>query len=133
MKYLYATLILLALAIGYYLGRTLDPKIETQIEEVEVIKRDIVTIIKEVTRTDGTKDTTTTIVDRSKERKETDIHTTETIPASQNKIAVAANTSQFRDIDSYTFSYERRLIGPVWLGAQYNTKQVYGLSLGLEF
>lgn len=56
--------------LGYYLGRRLTPPKEiVKLQEVEKVvykeNKDVVTVIKEVTRPDGTKEKTTQIVDKS--------------------------------------------------------------------
>ena len=61
-----------ALLIGFGLGSQLMPKIESKTVEIEkeVVRKDIITVIKEVVRPDGTKETTSTTTDKSKESKE---------------------------------------------------------------
>lgn len=130
---LFAASLAAGIIAGYYLARALNPEAVTQTEDHETIKHDVVTVIKEVTRPDGTKDSTTTIIDRSKEKKDIESSIIAAPAKAQNRASVSALSSNFREVESYTFSYERRLAGPLWVGAQYNTNQNYGLSLGLEF
>ena len=61
------TLVVAALAIG--VTKRLWPTVETQVrvEEKEVIKKDIRTVIKERTNSDGSIEKETVIVDNSKE------------------------------------------------------------------
>lgn len=134
MNYKYLLIaIIIALGLGYYLGMTLNPVTKTEIEEREVIKNNVITVIKEVTRTDGTKESTTTIVDRSKETRESETSIVAKGAVASRRASLSAVSSGLSAIDSYTISYEQRLFGPFWLGANYNTKQVYGLSVGMEF
>jgi hypothetical protein len=120
-------------ALGYWVGATHGSKTETKIEEVEVIKRDVVTVVKEIIKPDGTTERQTTTVDRSKENREQSTAKTEIKLAPQYRVGVTAHTSNFRELESYTISAERRLFGPAFVGLSYNTKNVYGVSLSWEF
>ena len=61
------TIVVAALAVSATkrLWPTIDTKVTVQ--EKEVIRKDVQTVIKEVVKPDGTKETVTTIVDKSKE------------------------------------------------------------------
>lgn len=133
-NYLKALIIcLLMLGVGYYYGIQ-NPKIVTKVEEKEIIKKDIVTVVKEVVKKDGSKKTVTTITDKSKEKKETQISQKIILPSfKNNRVGVHASTYDFKDVHSYTFTYEKRITGPLWVGISYNTKQIYGLGLSYEF
>jgi hypothetical protein len=126
----------LLLALGFYVGTTYGPEQQkTEIQEREVIKRDIVTVVREVKRPDGTVERSEVTTDKSKERKQVEstvlVSVKPAVPL--NRLGVTAHTDNFRQADSYTLSYERRLAGPLWVGLNYNTKQVYGASLAWEF
>lgn len=115
--------IVFALA-GYSAGRFFTkPQVVTKtvevIKEVEVVKRDVKTVIKEIVRPDGTKETRTVIKDRTKEETRT-----ETDRSTQTKVT---NLPQFRirsgfgyDFISkqsyYPVGFEKRFWGPVSLG-----------------
>lgn len=125
---------LLTLGLGFYLGKQASSVSETTTQEQDTTKKDVVTIIKEVTRPDGSKETTTTVTDHTKETENKQSSATVIVPVvAMNKASVSVLSSSFKDVDSYTLSYERRLAGPIWVGANYNTKQIYGLSIGMEF
>lgn len=122
------------LGLGYYLGHEFNPKTITKTEQIETVKKDILTVVKEVTKKDGTKKTIITTTDHSTEVKDTESSIVAIIPKDKmNRISLLPQTQNFREIDSYTLSYERRLAGPLWIGINYNTKQIYGIGLGLEF
>ena len=54
--------------VGYGIGRYAQPgKVEVKETIKEVIKKDVVTVVKEIVRPDGTKETETTTTDRSTE------------------------------------------------------------------
>lgn len=120
-----------ALGLGFWAGSEFMPRIETKIEERETVKKDVVTIVKEVTRPDGSKERTETIVDRSKEKKQQSSTHQEVAPLAGYRLSVAALKSS--DKEYYALSAERRLFGPYWLGVSYNTKNELGLSVGWEF
>jgi hypothetical protein len=120
-------------ALAFYIGSTYGSKTETVVEQREVTKYQVVTQIKEVVKPDGTKITDTTIVDTGKSTKDTSASVTVARPPPMNRAAITVNTEKFAEPHSYTLTYERRFIGPVWIGASYNTKQVYGLTVAIEF
>lgn len=128
-KYLFPALgaTLLALLVHYYW-----PKIETK----TVVQTKIVTLNHTVTR----------IVQRPDGSRET------TIDSTTNSTATAKNTSvQFKapnwhvsaaavkKLDSWTnapvyqLAVERRILGPIYIGALLSTQREVGLSIGLEF
>lgn len=138
------TLLITALiltALGYGFGRYLQPaKVITKeviIEkQVDVVKRDVTTKIKEITNKDGSKITETVIEDRSKETSKKESET--------NKSTVVINTKpQWRVQGTaklnkiltpiYGAGIERRILGPVSGGIFANTDKEYGVSLSFEF
>ncbi len=116
-------------ALAFYVGSTYGSK--TEVVEREVTKYQVVTQIKEVVKPDGTKVTDTIITDTGKTVKDSVITIAQPLP--MNRAAVTVHSTDLREPHSYTLTYERRLMGPVWIGASYNTKQVYGLTLAIEF
>lgn len=132
----YLLLIVAATGLGYY-GGTRSVSAETAKTEVHTnteTRKDIVKTVKTVKAPDGTTTRESVTKDNSVIDKRT--AKVKTVPVSspvKNRLAVSANTSTFTEVQSYTLTYERRLAGPLWIGINYNTKQVYGLSLGLEF
>lgn len=125
--------IFVAIGVLYYVDSMFTPTRNIKMEELETIDKDVVTVIKEVTKKNGTKHVTTTITDKSTENRSINIQQTEATPLKQNRVGVVANTKTFKDVDSYSLSYEKRLLGPVWVAVQYNTKQSYGLGVSYEF
>lgn len=127
-------LILVAL-VSVATTRYLWPRVEykSSVVEKEVIKRDVVTVIKEVVRKDGTKETVTEIIDHSREnssRSETVVKHAK----AQYQLALVALTEPGRFADpSYGVQLQRRLLGPVWGGLAATSDKQIMLSLGLEF
>jgi len=129
-------------ALAYAGGRYLtEPTVITKnvevIKEVEVIKRDVRTVIKEVVRPDGTKETDTVIEDRTRERTRTDSdRSNETIVTNEKpqwKVDLSTRTKIQDLIPVYGASVSRRIIGPVFVGVNGWTDSSFGLSVGLEF
>lgn len=119
-----------ALGAGYWAGSQFSAKSVTQTQEQDSTKKNVVTIVKEIVKPDGTKQIETTIVDRSKEQKTSLSSETEVAPLPGYRVSVAILKA---DKNIYQLSAERRLLGPYWMGVSYNTQNQFGLSLGMEF
>ncbi len=124
-----ATIAFITGAVGV---KFLFPTIKEKTVEVEkeVVRKDIVTEIREVIKKDGTKEIVTVIVDKSKEQKESS--KTQIISKDEWHISVAALTPNTKDI-FYQVQVERRIIGDIHLGVLANTNNQYGISLGMSF
>lgn len=91
---------------AYYYGYKKPPQVE--IKQVETVKRDVVTVVKEIERPDGTKEKETTIVDKSKESSKT--NTSIKKVELQYLVGLSYNFSN----QSYKIDASRRLFGPVF-------------------
>ena len=126
-----------ALIVGFGLGSQLMPKtkVETVEVEKEVVRKDIVTVVKEVVRPDGTKETTSTTTDKSKEQKST--ASTTKVQAAKYHASLSASPSDISLSNiRYTLSLEKRILGDIFAGASVsrdNFETRLGLSVGLEF
>jgi len=120
---------LATLTLGVYLGRTYFPK--TQVVEKEVIKKDIQTVVKEIVRADGTKETVTTIVDNSTESSSRTVQA----PALPKKWKVGATVDKSSILGTpvYGVQIDRRIIGPVFAGIKVNTDKQIGIGISVEF
>lgn len=128
--------------LGYATGRYLQPakveiRIEEKIKEVEVVKHDVRTVIREVTRPDGTKETETVIEDKTQESRQKESERKEekivTNDKPQWKANVLLTTKQGLLGPAYGASVERRILGPIFAGAFANTDKVIGVTVGIEF
>lgn len=135
------TIVVIA-SLSFAGGRFLtEPTVITKnvevIKEVEVIKRDVRTVIREITRPDGTKETDTVIEDRTRERTRTDANTrTETVVTNEKpqwKVDLMARAKITNIVPVYGASIQRRIIGPVFMGVNGWSDANVGLSVGLEF
>lgn len=118
-----------AVATRYYFPQVQVKTVETT---KEVVRTDIKTVVHTVTASDGTTDTTTVTEDHSIKRD------------SNNKTAVANKQPQWHISGTVQSNYKlvppiygiavnRRILGPIYLGALLNTNSEVGLSIGLEF
>lgn len=127
------TVVIAALAVGA--TKRLWPTVDTKltIQEKEVIKKDIQTVIKEVVKPDGTKETTTTIVDHSKESTKKQV---EQIVNKKNDWFVTAGAeARLNDLQNPVYKIEanRRILGDIFVGATVNTQGAVGVQLGFTF
>lgn len=127
------TVVVAALAVGA--TKSLWPTVDTKlsIQEKEVIKKDVQTVIKEVVRPDGSKETTTTIVDHSKESSTKQL---EQIISKKNDWFVAAGTeARLSELSNpiYKLEVNRRIIGDIYVGATANTQGAVGVQVGFSF
>lgn len=124
---------LVCLVVGVLAGSVLFSKVKEKTVETEVerVVKDVQTVIKVVTRPDGSREEVTTIVDKSKQS--TDKTSTKIIAKNGWHIS-ASGSRTFTDSSMiYTLQVERRIIGDVFLGASVNSEKQVGLVVGLEF
>lgn len=134
-------MVLIVGILGYAAGRYAQPaevvtKIEEKIVEVERVKIEYRTITRTITNPDGT-----TIKEEIKEeiRQNEEISSTERKEETKTiylkpqwKAQVAAELSNFQPTN-YRVGLERRILGPVFLGAWAETTfDSYGVSISLE-
>lgn len=143
-----------ALAISFAFGRYLTPtKTETKIvtitKEVESKQTDKdtndhkKTVIHEIVKPSGEKDTTTTITDdRSSDTKIDDNKTTDvtkindkTVTRGDSKVTISALGGYSFDSRrvEYGASVTKPVLGPITLGIYGLTAPEFGVSLGLQF
>lgn len=109
----------------YYYGS--KKPAETIVVEKTVVKRDVQTVIKEVVRPDGTKETTTVVTDKTKESSAAST----TIKQMQKDWLLGA---YYRINDpTYALNLQRRIIGPVFLGAHVDLKGDIYVGASIEF
>ena len=113
-------------------SKFLFPTIKERTVEIEKesTQKDVQTIVKEIIKADGSKEIITTIVDKSKENKES--VKTVTISKSDWHASIAALTPNVKDI-YYQVHVERRVLGDIYVGGLINTNKQFGISVGMEF
>ena len=126
------TLVIVALSVG--ITKRLWPTIQssTKIEEREVVKKDVQTVIKEVVRPDGTKETITTIVDKSKENSSKSLQ--QLITKKNDWFVAAGAEMKLKDMQPvYKLEVNRRVLGDIFVGGTVNTQGSLGLQVGFTF
>ncbi len=114
---------------GVLAQRYLAHEVVTEKERI-VTKDHVVTVIKEVVRPDGSKETDTTIVDDSTKKEDSSKVTIKAVP--QWRLDVEIRTS-LDLVPIYQVQVSRRLFGPVMVGVSISTDKTLGLSAGMEF
>lgn len=123
-----AVLVLLSALVTFYFTNKQATKIETV--EKEVIKNNVVTIVKEVVNKDGSKTIETIVTDKT----QTNASKTETkIIAKVPQYLVSANYTKVNSIDIYGLQVQKRVLPSVLAGLTINTSKQVGLVVSLEF
>lgn len=121
-------------AIAFITGavgvKFLFPTVQEKIVEkqVDVIQKDTVTEVREVTKPDGSRETITVIVDKSKEKKESSKVIAIAKPDWHLSVAAVGLKDRY-----YQLQLERRVIGEIHVGVLANTKKEIGLTIGMSF
>ncbi len=120
------------LLIGALSVKFFFPTIQEKIveKEVQVVSKDIKTEIREIVKPDGTKETVTVIVDKSKEKTESSKVVTVSKP--DWHISASVLTPNTKDY-FYQAQIERRVLGNIHVGIVANTQGQFGLAVGYEF
>lgn len=122
---IFVTAALSAAVTRYYF-----PKTVVKVEEKQVIKKDIRTVIREVKGKDGTTVTETEIIDNSTERRD---KTREVFARKDWVLSTSYGLREFKQEAVYGLQVQRRIIGPFYLGASATADKVYSFTLGMEF
>lgn len=119
--------------VGIFVGsKSVPPEIvEKKVEVVKtVVQKDVKTVIKRVKTSDGT--VTTEIVKEDKSNSQSDTtKASETIVKNEKQWKASLFTTF--DTNTYMAGIERRIIGPVFMGAWGSTKGNAGVSISIEF
>lgn len=128
-------------AIGVGLTRFYWPKIDTKItvQEKEVVKKDIVTVVRTIVKKDGTSESVSTTTDRSVEQSDKQQITIVSAKPSWD-VSLGALTGLKTLEPAYQVQVQRRILGPFKVGiiagvSQHMnmSDQKLGLSIGMEF
>lgn len=98
----------------------------------EVVRTDIKTVIRSVTLPNGQTETTTETVDHSV-KTETDKKTAAVSPKPDWLVSATVQSNLKLEPPVYGGHVDRRILGPMYIGAGLNTKGDVSLSLGMEF
>lgn len=127
-------LVLIGYAFGYYtLPEKVVTKTVTDVKTVTVTQHDVETVV--VNKPDGT--TETKIIDHSTDttKSEDTSVSTKTIENGKPnwKVSVQGSTKHPELQYFYGAQVERRILGPIFVGAFGNVDKTVGLTVGLEF
>lgn len=126
----YLLVAVLSAALTYYYF----PKIEERhtVEEKEVVRTQVRTVIREVTRPDGSTTRDTVITDNSTGTRTSSV---DVLKLRQKDWHLSASVSYNFDArkQDYGVQAQRRILGPVYLGAELRTDKSAGLIVGVEF
>lgn len=132
---IYTALIAVALGLGVYIGKQAFSVTKTVEVEKAVVRNDIVTVVKEVVKPDGTKEIVSTTTDKSVERKDSTV--VKAVAAPQPQWHISASASVQPSSGSYQPVYglqvERSILGPFSIGVHADTNKQIGLVIGYEF
>lgn len=110
--------------------------VKTQTIDRVVVQDHVVTVVKEIDRPDGTKEITTT-ADQVTNKTDNSIKSAEDLkpPELKNWMVSGGIGLDFDGtVDKvYDVNINRRILGPIFVGAWANTKSQAGLNVGFEF
>lgn len=132
--------LLIALGVGlligaagmYVLNKPETKTVQVEVEK-EVVKKDVVTIVKEIVRPDGTKETTTTSTDKSTEKRDSTSSLVQTTAKKDWLLGVTASVLPDDLKPVYGILAQRRVLGPAFLGLGLNTNKQAILNVAIEF
>lgn len=124
---------ILAISLSFAYGRYSAP--QSIDKSIETTKNDVVTIIKEVAKSDGTKEITTTITDKSKEsRKESNLQIGPVTRKPVLNVSVLTGYGSFNLANPYYgISVSKEVFGPITAGVFALNSGILGLSVGVNF
>lgn len=111
---------------AYYYGYNKPPQLKTV--EKEVIKKDVQTVIREITRPDGTKEIETVIVDKTKETVNKVVAAN---PVKLPMYAVGISYNPFKQV--YSADIARRVVGPFYGALSADTAGNAFVGVRVEF
>lgn len=123
-----AILIIVAVS-AFFLGKITSP-VKEKIVEVEVVKEKVntVQVVREIKRPDGTIEKET----RNEQTKEKESSSSKSVEFKPPGYGISLLAGNIND-PYYTLLLEKKVVGNVKVGAWGNTRQEFGISVGLEF
>jgi type II secretory pathway pseudopilin PulG len=131
------------LVVGYGLGRYVQPakvvtKTQTVTQVVTQIQEHVHTVTHTVVQPNGIKDITTVTDNNSTENKDSDTKSSSSTITTYSKPQWRAQGLAGLNLSNvstpiYGLGVERRILGPIFVGAYGKTNSEAGLSLSLEF
>jgi len=135
-KYFIGAVVLVGIFIcGYQVGISTQSKTSIVETEKEVKQNNIITVIKEVKKSDGTVETVTTTTDKTKEIAEKKLAVSVIRPKNNlYHVSIAADTAiRGDDKKRYSLSIDRVIISNFSAGLKIDTDKNIGVVLGISF
>jgi hypothetical protein len=124
-------LLVVALATGMYVGKTMFPAVKTVEVEKEVQSNNVVTVTREVIKPDGTKVLESTVTDKTKLLKEASKVVVVGKPNWHISGGVERNGLTAPNV--YSLQVERRVLGELFLGVKASSDSSVGVVVGYSF
>jgi len=118
-------------ALASYATKRFYPDLKVEVVEKVVSKDKIVTVTKEVVRPDGTRETDTTKVEDRVKVEDKKLVVAEVKEANWH-ITLGSDFS-LQGSQQFQLGIERRVLGPLFLGAYGRSDKSLGITLGFEF
>lgn len=136
-------IIIIAIAVGYGFGRYVQPaKVVTVVKEVksdtQVIDKNIVTVVTETKKPDGSDTIVTKTEDKSIDNNtENDTFSSTTTTTNQKTqwrvSALAGFHYDSLPVPNYGALVERRILGPIFVGVYGKSDKEAGIAISLDF
>lgn len=117
--------VIIVAGLGYVFGRHVQPA-RVEIKEVEVVKKDVRTVVKTVKQPDGT-------VIRERVTEDKTVTSNETSTKTDNGKLWKVNVMSTLNGSEQALMIQKKYLGPISVGAYATSKQVYGVTVGVEF
>lgn len=125
-----ALIFLSAIAVSYSVGRYLQPE-KVVVKEVEVIKRDVKTVVKTIKQPDGTIIRERTTEDKTQTNKSNE--TVVTNQGSKVRINAIAGWSFEHKKEIYGLMVQKDILGPISVGVFGMSDKTIGVTVGISF
>ena len=132
---LYTALIVVALGAGIYIGKVFYSGTSTVEIEKEVVRTDVVTVVKTIERKDGTKETISTTTDKSVAKSDSTVKIVSAPPARLYSLtasySVQPTSGSYAPV--YGIQLTKQFLGPFTLGLRVQSDKQVGMVVGYDF
>ena len=102
--------------------------------EVEVVRNNVVTETREITKADGTKEVVTVVTDKTTKKETATVVAVSTKPKYHVSISATRSLNYLTGGDViYGAQLDYNVLGPVTLGVRADTSKQFGLVIGVAF
>ncbi len=127
--------LILGLGGGLYIGKTFYSTTKTVEVEKQVTRTDVVTVVKQIERPDGSKETLTTTTDKSVAKRS---DTSQTVLAPSRPLYALTASYSVNPVEGnlmpiYSVQLTKQFLGPFSLGLRVQSDKQVGLVVGWAF